>query len=378
MMRDQRELAELLRRGGMTTVAYVDGRGPRPQTEEEVARDAVTDRLRELGADERDVTAIAQALLRTEGAPSPSARYLLARDGRLEVDEIFAGPRLGSERFARTPLPEILPLLRHLARDVRYLVVETGREGAEVRLERGERHEAERVEDIEGRSDSLTKVQAGGWSHARYQRSAEEVWKHNQSEVAEAVDRIVAERRPAFLVLAGDVRARQVLRDRLGEAARRMLTEYDAHTRADGADDEGLTRLLSDLAERCIRDEIESAIDRARAGDGESGAEGVDAVLVALQQARVDVLVLDARLSEDGRTLLALDAQPWISRDEHHEFDASPLGRVPIAEGLARAALLTGARVLVREEEFGSPDEPRAETKPLEPIAALRWSGAGQ
>lgn len=373
-MLDRETLTELLTAPGPVTVAYVDGHGARPQVEEEALQDTVVSRLEEAGAPEADTAAIKAALRQKDGTPSPSARYLLARDGSVEVDETFPGARLGPERIVSGPVPEIVPLLRHLARGVRYLVVETGRDGADVRFERADRHGPEQAEEIEGRADSLTKVQAGGWSHARYQRSAEEVWKHNQSEVAEAVDRLVEERRPDFIVLAGDVRARQVLRERLGEASLRLVAEYDVHTRAEGADEEGLANTVAELAERQVSGEIDAAVDRARADGGSAGAEGVSAVVDALQQARADTLVLDARLVDDARALRALDAEPWVADGEHDAFDASPLADVPLAEGLARAAVLTGARVLIREEEFASPDEPRAETPVPEPIAALRWS----
>lgn len=373
-MTEQGSLADLLSATGTATVAYIDGRGPRPQIEEEAARDAVVARLEEAGAPAADVAAISAALPAKDGTPSPSARYLLARDGAVVVDEVFPGARLGPERTCSGPVPEIVPLLRHLARGSRYLVIETGREGAEIRLERGDRHAPELAEEVEGRADSLTKVQAGGWSHARYQRAAEEVWKHNQSEVAAAVDRLVEEQRPDFIVLAGDVRARQVLRDRLGEAALRLVTEYESHTRADGADEDGLANAISEIAEQRIRDEIASVVDRARADDGSAGAEGVSAVVDALQQARVDTLVLDAGILSDERTLRALDAQPWVADAEHGEFDAATLAEVPLSEGLARAAVLTGARVLFREEESDAPDEPRGPAATPEPIAALRWA----
>lgn len=370
----RRALEGLLTGRGPSTVVYIDGPSARPQVAEEARRDAVIDRVRKSGAPEADIAAIEGALPRHDGTPSPSARYLLARGGRIELDLTFPGGRLGPELVSSGPAPLLLPLLRHLARGVRYLVIETGREGAEVRLERADRHAPEQVEDVEGRADSLTKVQAGGWSHARYQRSAEEVWKHNQSEVAEVVDRIVEQQRPDFIVLAGDLRARQILKDGLGEAAAELVTEYEAHTRAEGADDEGLARAVAEIAERRRSEEIEAVVDRAQAGGGSSGARGVSAVVEALQQARVDTLLLDARLAEAERTLRALDAEPWVSEGAPDGLAARTLCELPVAEALARAAVLTGARVLFREERFAAVDEPRGEEAAQEPIAALRWA----
>ena len=373
MMPESKLLSGLLEHEGPWTTAYIDGRSALPQVEEEARQEQVKNRLEECGAPAADIEALARVLPVKSGTPSPSARYLLARDGRVEVDEIFPGERLGLERVSSGPVPEIVPLLRHLAHSVRYLVIETAREGAEIRLERADQHAPENVENIEGRDDSLTKVQAGGWSHARYQRAAEEVWKYNQSEVAEVVDQLTREEAPDFIVLSGDVRARQMLQDQLGEAASRLIIEFDTHTRADGADGGGLEAVIAEAAAQHIRAEISEANDRASMGRGSAGAHGATAIVEALQQARVDTLVIDARLVADERMLHALDAPPWVAETEAESLDATSLGTIPIAEALARAAILTGARVLIREEEFASDDEPRTEPDSPEPFAALRW-----
>ncbi|MGO1538111.1 MAG: baeRF2 domain-containing protein [Leucobacter sp.] len=358
-----------------STVAYIDGPGALPQVEEESMRDTVIARLNDEGAPSEDVDAIRRALPTKDGTPSPSARYLLARSGRIEVDRIFPGARMGPESLSFGPVPHITPLLRQLARSVRYVVVETGREGADVRLERADRSSPELIEEIEGRTDSLTKVQAGGLSHARYQRSAEEVWKHNQSEVAEVVDQIVVKHQPDFVVVAGDVRARQLLMDSLSEAASRLVIEYDTHTRADGSDDEGLEEIVAQAADQHISREIQDAVARAKTDDGSAGAQGASAVVKALQQAQVDTLVLDAQLVASDETLRALDTQPWVARDEPDGLDARTIAKAPIAEALARAAILTGARVLFQEEEFTARDEPRSDAEAAAPLAALRWTG---
>ncbi|MGO3146089.1 MAG: baeRF2 domain-containing protein [Leucobacter sp.] len=373
-MNSQAELQEVLVSAGESTVIYTDGSTALPQVEEEARRDALISRVEEVGAPAADVVALEQALPHGDGTPSPSARYLLARDGRVEIDATFPEPRLGSERVYFGTVPLLVPFLRHSIRSVRYLVVETGREGAEVRLERADRHASEQTETIEGRTDSLTKVQAGGYSHARYQRSAEEVWKHNQTDVASVIDKLVEQQRPEFIVLSGDVRARQMLKSRLSEAATALVVEHDVHTRAEGSDDEGLAMTISELAEQHRNSELKSTIDRAKADDGSSGAQGISEVVDALQQARVDTLVLDARLLESDRTLRALEAEPWIAESDSDSLDARSLGDFPLADVLARAAIITGARVLIREEEFASEDEPRSDSEPDDPIAALRWA----
>jgi hypothetical protein len=87
-------------------------------------------------------------------------------------------------------------------------------------------------------------------------------------------------------------------------------------------------------------------------------------VVHALQQAQVDVLIFnDAGLSE--RTLLALDAEPWIAAAEEESLAANVLGKVPAPAALLRAAALTDARVML----VPGPVLPAA----VDVAALLRW-----
>lgn len=372
-MNDPR-LIELLNSAGPWTCTYVDGPGPLPQVEEEALRRSVRERLAEAGAPDTDAASVESTLASRNGLPTPSTRVVLVRDGQVELDQGFVGARSGPERFEHGPLPTILPLLRHVSTTTRYLVVEASRDGAEVRLETSGRAPSGSATEIEGRTDNLTKVQVGGWAHARYQRHAENVWKHNQDEVASAVSALIEAEHPAFVALAGDVRARQLFKEALTEGERALVIEVDAHTRPEGADsnelDVAITRELANRAEGAIS-EIR---DRAATDNGSGGASGVAEVAAALQQARVETLLLDARMLDDDRTLLALDAPPWVAIDESESLGATVVATPSAAEALARAALLTDARILIEEDEPLADDAPREERAVREPVAVLRWA----
>src|SRR5262249_60119159 len=64
----------------------------------------------------------------------------------------------------------------------------------------------------------------GGWSQPRYQRRAEDSWQHNAAAVAQVVTRALRDLRAGLLLVAGDVRAVQLLRDHLPPALRRQVT----------------------------------------------------------------------------------------------------------------------------------------------------------
>lgn len=367
-------IAELLSADGPWTTAYVDGAGPEPQVVEGARRRSIGERIVATGAPEADAGALTDALESPAQVPAPSARMLFARHGEVVLDETFESARLGPERFEHGALPALLPLLRHRAAQLRYLVIETGRAGADIRLERAGRTDGT-SEEVEGETNNLSKVQTGGLSHARYQRHAEEVWKQNQSDVADAVENIVRERHPAFIVLAGDVRARQLLREQLsGHASVVDVIETDAHTRPDGADSGALDDAVEEALAAAHHRRLSDIRDRAAAGDGAAGAFGVDDVIAALQQARVETLVLDARLAEDDRTIIALRSAPWVALGGADSFGVAQLGEVPLAEGLIRAAVMADAEVMFVEHEPDADDAPRSEEPVEEPFAALRWS----
>jgi len=363
-------LARLLAGSGPWSYAYIDGHTDHPEPEEEARRRAVRDRLEQTTAGAADVGALAEALAQDAGLPSPSARYLLIRDGRVELDARFLGPRHGPERIGHTQIPPILPLLRHVQQDKPYLVVEVARAGARLRAGRTHRAGAMAEDRIEGRSDTLSKVPGGGRAQGRYQMRTEEIWKENQAEVAERVEELVSEVRPAFIVVAGDVRARQLLIDALGAATRELVIDVDANTTAPGAADGAIDEAVDQATSRDLENEFAAARARAEANGGSNGAHGTDGVLRALQQARVETLVMDARWLATEDDVLAFDGPPWVGRDASDAAGTAHAYPMPVAEGLARAAVLTGARVVItgKEPAAGEPLPDRAAVPPVAPL----------
>ncbi|WP_309066035.1 baeRF2 domain-containing protein [Microbacterium sp.] len=365
------ELERLIATPAAWTCVYTDGPQGEPPGSVESRMRSLKDRLLQAGAPEADADAVTAALSSGEDVSAPSARWLLVRDGEVVVDEAFDAARLGQECVVHGGYPEIVPLLRHLSAERRILVVETERDGARLTVERVGRAGPETTQEVEGENEMITKVQAGGWSHSRYQRHAEDHWQHNQSEVAYAVNRLVRERRPEHVFVSGDVRARQLLLERLDGASRELVVEVDADTRAAGSDDTRLRDAIDDTLAGARRGEVAQARERAAVADAREGATGVADVVAALQQAQVDTLVLDPRMSDGDATLLALDAEPWVAVAEADAFDATgtPL---PVLEALARAAVLTGARVVFDEEDLDEA-EARSDNRAAAPWAALRW-----
>lgn len=369
------DLHEVLTEPGTWTTVYTDGPQGEPPGAVESRMRSLKDRLRDAGVPEDDTEAVLAALSDDTGLPAPSTRWLLVRGGEVVADEGFAAARRGAERVAHGAFPEIASLLRHRGSERRILVVETGRDGADLTLERLGRAAPEHVEQVEGEGHPITKVSPGGWSQARFQRSVEEVWQHTQSDVADAVDRIVRERRPDHVFVTGDAQARGLLLENIEGGTLDLVIEVDADTRADGADDASLLQAIDEAASAAHTDVIATTRDRAAEQDARNGASGLEAVVGALQQAQVDTLLLDERMLDDDDTLLALPASPWVALTAEDAFDAGPGTPLPAAEALVRAAVLTDTAVLFIEDEPAE-GEPRSSSDTVPPLAVLRWPEA--
>ncbi|MFC4138159.1 MULTISPECIES: Vms1/Ankzf1 family peptidyl-tRNA hydrolase [unclassified Microbacterium] len=371
------DLEFVLHRPDTWTTVYIDGPAGEPPGTVEQRMDALERRLEDAGAPEADRRVIASALGTDGDTPAfPSSRWLAVRDGRVEAAASFTGARLGPERVVQGAFPEVAPLLRHLSTERRILIIETERAGARLSTEQVGRADRRTAEVVDGETAQITKVQAGGWSHAGYQRHAEEVWRRNQSEVADAANQLIEERRPDRIFVTGDVRARTMLIGDLHVTDPERIVEVDADTLAAGSDDTALDRAIDESVADAGRQLIVDARDRSAAGGGRDGATGVAEVVEALQQGRVEVMVLDPRMTESGTELIALTSEPWIALSSAEDFDVEGT-RVASTEALARAAIMTGARVLFDEEDLADAEE-RPDRTAAPPIAVLRWPRTDQ
>ncbi|MHA7210326.1 baeRF2 domain-containing protein [Arthrobacter sp. MDT1-65] len=371
LLKDHAHLFEL---SGPWTTIYVDG--STGTVDGLVRNDAlprsVSKELEGAGAPARDVEAAAAALgTSARGLPDPVARYVLVNDGRAVVDEFLPGTLVGPAVTAVGPVPDLTPLMRHTPDDFAYVVAEVGHHGGEIYLRSADGDGAHlRTGDpgavIEGDTDNTRKLPGGGWGHRRLQGHAEKVWKMNAGEVAAEIDRISTRHRAQLIVLAGDIRARQLVADQVSHESRARLAVIEANTRAAGADEESFRREVQLLVARTMADHQHALLERLseKAGQGTgTAAVGRAPVIAALQQAQVESLLLETP-AWDGETLLALDAAPWIATSEAETLGAGVLGEVPAVAALLRAAALTDAQVtLYPTGALGS-----------KPVAALlRW-----
>ncbi|MBT2512451.1 Vms1/Ankzf1 family peptidyl-tRNA hydrolase [Arthrobacter sp. ISL-30] len=346
-----KEYADLYRKQGPWCLVYVDAGTGTVDTLEatDVTPDNVHDALEAKGAGKKDLEAIEQALKPAVGEANPVSRFVLVRDGNTELNKILPGPLVTPERISIDPVPDLLPLVKHGLEEFPYVVAEVGRDDAEIRLHFAGRRQPADVREVEGTSENLKKVPGGGWSQGRFQHRTEEIWRRNADEVAGEIDRVIAQNNARLLVLAGDIRARGLVADQLSEPSKALLSVVDSHTHTGGADPELLNEEIEQSIARLWAAEHEDVIGRLAEQEGQANPEsatGIGAVVHALQQAQVELLLL----TDDGLSdheLLALDAEPWLATDEGESLNANVLGRVPAPAVLLRAAALTDARILL-------------------------------
>ncbi|GAB3617660.1 hypothetical protein GCM10027416_22170 [Okibacterium endophyticum] len=340
----QSQLAAALRTTDAWTSVYIDVSGGvnDPERTGELRRRTVSERLRDAGAPAADIDAVERELMQPNGLPDPVSRFILAKDGRIELSEVLSGAMLSSEVTEHGRVARIVPLVRHRPSEFHYLVALVDREGGEVRLYCAGHTTAIDERSIDGETEHLSKVQVGGMSHARYQHHAEEVWKHNQSDIATAINELVTSHRARVLVLAGDLRAVQLLEEKLAPAGKEIASHVPVHGRADGASRAAVLTHLAERLNAVVESDAREALDTIGRAHGRDGALGVGPVVSALQQGQADTVLIDTNRLGD-RTLLALDAEPWVATAPEEAAGAGIIERIDAETALARAAILTGA-----------------------------------
>ncbi|MFF0945374.1 Vms1/Ankzf1 family peptidyl-tRNA hydrolase [Kocuria sp. CPCC 205300] len=327
--------------------------------------------LERQGAARADLAAVEAAVRPAEGLPDPVSRFLVVRDGTVEIDEVLPGPLAGPGVVRVDAAPDLTPLFRHRPDDFPYVVAEVSRDGGEIRLQRASGRRAEGEQQIEGETNHINKFPGGGWSQARWQRHTEVVWRRNTEQVAEQIDKAVAESGAQLVVLAGDMRARGLVEEQLSKAVQPLVSMVNANTRADGSDSadlaEQIDRSVGELIARRQQALLERLAEQEN-GPDRTAVHGVAPVVAALQQAQAETVLIDENALDAEAELVVLDAEPWIAVDEADALGATALGRVPAAEALVRAALLTDARPVFLA--------PGALPDGVDIAALLRWSAA--
>lgn len=244
------------------------------------------------------------------------------------------------------PLAAVGPLVTWWQTMLPHVLVVADRTGADITaVSPGGRSSTDTVGTDEG--PHLRKVAAGGWSQRRFQERAENNWEDNAKSVAERTASVADYIGARAILVAGDLRALQFLREHLPERLMSLVREIDGGRGADGSTEAFLEDARKQMASVAAEDTV-AALGKFREekGQHDRATDGLPPTIAALNAAAVDILLVhddpdDRRrgwYSPDG-ALVALD--PATLGD--YGVDEPRQGR--LVDALIRAAFRTGARV---------------------------------
>ena len=263
-------------------------------------------------------------------------------------------------------VPWILPVLSWRQATVPHVVVLIDRSGADLFAFRREGPAVH--EEVDPPGEPLTRSKPGGWSQRRYQQRAENSWEKGAGDVAKELARLVERFEPRIIVVAGDVRAVQFLR----EALPKEMDELVRVTSGERPNPDGSGGIPQDEVDELVAEIVQSDTDEVLAkfeeelGQGDLAAEGPSAVIEALEKAQVEVLLIrdDA---EDERTAW-IGPEPvhiGMARDRLEAMRVDDPVEARLRDAAVRAALGTAAKIRILPDGRG----------PREGIGAiLRWS----
>lgn len=308
---------------------------------------AARERLASQGAGAATLVALDEVM--TGQARSEPGLVAFARSGEVMFTARLPHPPVREiSRYAR--LPHLMPLLAQYPPQATQLRVRADRAGGEIMAVRT----AEDItkERVEGVGWPVHKTSVGGWSQARYQRSAEEAWEENAKQLAAAVTAAARQAGAGLIVIGGDVRARSLLLDHLGTPLRDRAVVVDREVAAD-------SDLMAEAAGQAARARAEAETGRrleslrAQLGHG-TATEGLPGTMAALRDGQAsDVLLADDPASSAGAWIGPEPSDLAVSESDLRERGIDQIAADRADAAIIRAVVGTGAELW-----FVPPGEP--------------------
>ncbi len=293
-----------------------------------------------------------------------AALYAIAGEKELHHVSYWAAPPVRT--IAQwSALPVLAPVIDARQGALPYMTVVADRTGADMHvISYGNEVAADTVQGDP--SDPIRKVNPGGWSQRRFQMRAEDTWQHNAQNTAARMAELVGAHNPRAVFLAGDVRAVQMIQSDLPKNLGASVIVVDGSR----ANDSGETISQSEIDHHLAKMEMEdtAALTEKLAeemGQHDRAVTGTAGVTKYLQMTAVEVLFVHPAAAE-GSTVWVGPSPEHIAKraDDLEALSVDTPMQVPLADGMIRAALLSGAGVRV---------VPRLDDTDEGVAALLRW-----
>lgn len=314
--------------------------------EQELHGQAALEQLRQAGAPDKAVDAVASRIGPVAGQAGDQARHVVATgDGEVLLD-VMVPHRLTQDSASWGLVPSLLPLLLGLDAAVAHVLVVADHSGADITVVDSLGRQVGEVE-VEGGHDVLHKFKGGGWAHRRFQQRVEDSFERNADAVVEQLTRLVERHHPEVVLVCGDVRARSLVRDGMRHDLQDKVRVIDGGGRADGVDPDAVTAEVEQVLREVRLSRMADAVaDLQRGlGQGTLAATGRAQVVAAARLASVQTLLL---LSEgrDEATLFT-SADPLLvgtTAQEVLDLGGDPV-EAPAEDVLVRSVAAQGGRV---------------------------------
>lgn len=306
--------------------------------------------LERAGVDGALIEQIGERLREPVDVPGEVRRTIVAADGEIVFDEVLAGHPVWPEVVTSGDLPDLSGWLHQADGQIPFLLVVADREGADLDFFRALSKNETTHSEVEGSDLHIHKYQGGGWSHRRFQQRSENQIESNAREVADEIRALVTRHRPRVVVLAGDERARTAIAASL-EGIQAEVEQVSGGGRAEGSSEEALwtdVRKVLAQIEATDQQELTGRLEE-KWGQGNGAALGIDDVLHALVQRKVDTLIVDLQKAHE----ITVDPSrfPGLVLPENAlDKKALPADQVLVAAGAATDAAIA---VLPAEQTKG-------------------------
>lgn len=308
----------------------------------------LAEKLRGDGAPDEVVRVVTGRLVAAGEAPAVLALFVDG-DGTVLYEARLSGIELPDQASYTAPA-RIVPLLTWAQDHPPYLFAVVDRAGAELTSCLGGAHPA-RTWSVTGPDDEIRRTAPGGWAglaQPRYQRRAEDSWKHNAGRVADQITVHSAHVGAQVLVLSGDVRALQFLTEQLPGDPGVLVRHLTGSRAKDGSQThrgQQLAQTLHDAAvaqSRVLLDEFHAHLE-----PGGRAVQGVRATVDALAADRVaTLLVTDPRPNEQSVWFGPGPTEIYLDR-ESAMLSGQSVRVGPLVDSAVRAALLADAQVRI-------------------------------
>lgn len=316
--------------------------------------------LERAGVEPGLIERIGERLREPVDVPGEVRRTVVAAGGEIIFDEVLAGHTVWPEVVTTGELPDLSGWLHQADGQISFLLAVADREGADLDFFRALSKGESTHREVEGSDLHIHRYQGGGWSHRRFQQRSENQVESNAREVADEIRALVTRHRPRVVILAGDERARTSIADNL-EGVSCDVQQVTGGGRAEGSSEEALwgdVRKVLAQIEATDQQALSARLDE-KWGQGDGAVLGLDDVLDALVQRKVDTLIVDLQKAHE------MTVDP--SRFPGLELPGNAAGQkqLPADQVLVAAGAATDASIAVL---------PAEQTKGGGVAAMLRWN----